>query len=116
MRAMLIIPAVLFAQSAGAAPGDLPRDAQIEVDTQQSLSDVQACFSRTLAKRGKVLAVPIEGGAAIDWGPYQPEGLITFEIREAGDHRHISVRYRHPFSADGANKFFGDLIKRCPLN
>lgn len=110
----MIILALIAAQAM-----EPPRQTDFHVASNQSLSDLQACAMRELARYGRVLPVPLDNGVALDFqitGALLAGGgksLTTFEIRDGGDTRDITVGYRHPFSIRSAYNMLRDLAGRC---
>lgn len=97
---------------------DDPRPTGIDITSPQPLMDLQACVTRAWVRVGKITPIPIEKGVALDFqigGLFGGTGkpITTYEIRDAGDLRHLTVRYRHPMSAKSAVKGLRDTAKRC---
>lgn len=112
--------ALLAALPAYAQDHDAPRKTGVDISTQQSLTDLQACLTRYYLKHGRVTPIPTQNGIALDFqfksmallaGP--GKAPLTLTISELGGRRSISVEYRHPLSAKGALNLMKSGAKRC---
>lgn len=118
---VVAMAAVMASAIPGAARAEYtpPRPTGIDIPSSQPLVDLQACTIRTLAMRGTLTPVQLKDGIAIDFqlsGMFMPatgQAIVTIEIRDANDLRHITVAYRHPFSGKSAQAFLRDTAKRC---
>lgn len=98
---------------------DPMRTTDIDIQSSQSLVDLQSCSMRILAAHGRVTPIPVENGVSIDFqmpglgltGP--GEAKLAFVVTDVQGARHITATYRHPLSAKTATGMLRDTAKRC---
>lgn len=115
---MLVMIAALMLATGDQAP-DGTRSIDYELRTTAPLIEVQTCLTRRISTSNDVIAVPLEGGIALDVSNtpllFAPRGKawLSIEIREKMGARSITLRYRHPFSAKTVVQMFTKTAKAC---
>lgn len=84
----------------------------------QPAVDLQACITRTLAKRGLVNVVPIDRGVSIDWNLKQiiavpGHRLLSFEVEDRGEDREIRLYGFKSWKGKPARGFWKEVAARC---
>lgn len=107
-KIVIIVFGLLFAtqhkEARAQSNFDDPRPTSIDIVTERSLIDLQTCITRHFYRAFAVTALPLVDGVALDIGDagnllgLKGKTLLTIDIHDREDGRHISARYRHPSS------------------
>ena len=115
---MIVTALMLQIMIGNSGPLKPARDAGIKIMSNQSLTDLQACTIRQMARDGTVVLIPQPNGVAIDYT--RPNGLgnaqaarYSLHVKEVGNQREMTVFYRHPFSRKAAWQHTKIIGKRC---
>jgi hypothetical protein len=115
---MIVTALMLQIMIGNSGPLKPSRDAGIRIMSNQSLTDLQACTIRTMARDGTVVLVPQPNGVAIDYT--RPNGLgnaqaarYSLHVKDVGNQREMTVFYRHPFSRKAAWQHTKIIGNRC---
>ncbi len=109
---------MLIAAAVSAAAADGFHETGIDLATPRPAEALQECVVRRMSGWGNVVAIPRADGFAADLSVEAPFGMhyhdaFAFEVHDAGDARHITVRYRHPMSFKSSRNTLKDIGKVC---
>ncbi len=118
MRSPVLVLLLCLAATAVSAEPDAMRPTGDDLTSALPLTNIQACTTRYWARSGSAVAVPIDGGVAIDFHPQMAfaapgKQLMTARITDDGTARHLTLEYRHPMSAKAGKRALRELAERC---
>ncbi|MEI9928258.1 MAG: hypothetical protein WDN44_11910 [Sphingomonas sp.] len=94
------------------------RPTGIDVAASRSFEELQACVIAEMSEGGFVEPRAIEGGMAFDWFMPTPLGvkgknILLVEVVDRDGVRHMTIKYRRPFSRKIAVKRMREVVAVC---